>query len=100
MQRRHRILTTALVVGAATGISYAVRLAAFDVSPSLIIACTLATAACASFTVAWVADWLLVTTHRCKAPGCDFRVRLRGTSAVENRRLQEAAAAHPQHHLT
>ena len=36
-------------------------------------------------------------TYTCRTPGCDFRARLKAASAADNRRWQEAAAAHPHH---
>ncbi|MFE1728616.1 hypothetical protein ACFW6X_00410 [Streptomyces bacillaris] len=40
-----------------------------------------------------------LTTYACRTPGCDFRARLKAPSAADNRRWQEAAAAHPHHAL-
>ena len=44
-----------------------------------------------------IADAATMTTHRCTARGCDFRVRLSGADAAEDRRWQEIAVAHPHH---
>ncbi|WJY37902.1 hypothetical protein QT196_11725 [Streptomyces sp. P9-2B-2] len=97
MKRRHLILSATLVVGAAVGVSHAVQLSAYGVPVSLIVSCALATGATALVVASRVADVFDFTTHRCRVPGCDFRARVRGVNAAENRRWQETAAEHPAH---
>ncbi|GAA5615820.1 hypothetical protein CP981_11200 [Streptomyces platensis] len=97
MQRRHLLLSATLVVGAAVAISYAVKLSAYGVPASLVVSCSLAVGSTALVFASRLADLFEVTTHRCQAPGCDFQARVRGVSAVENRRWQETAAEHPTH---
>ncbi|SCK47236.1 hypothetical protein [Streptomyces sp. WMMB 322] len=76
-----------------------VRLHAYDVPFSLLLACGLALWSSLLVLCSRIAEAAKTTTHRCAAPDCGFTVRLRRTSPVENRRWQEMAAAHPEHRL-
>ncbi|WP_405838400.1 hypothetical protein OG528_12675 [Streptomyces platensis] len=98
MQHRYLALSASVIVGAATGITYAVRLADYGVPISLSLSCALSVFAVTMWLAGRVADALSpATTHRCAAAGCDFQVRLQGTGAAESRKWQEIAASHPDH---
>jgi hypothetical protein len=74
-----------------------VQLHGYGVPLLLMTACGLAVWSALLSLWGQVARAAATTTHRCTAPGCDFTVRLRHASAVDNRRWQETAAAHPAH---
>ena len=99
MQRRHIVLFASAAVGAAVAVTYEVQLLAYGVPASLAVSCSLAVFASAFWLAGFLGDVLTATTHRCQAPGCDFRARVRGVDAAENRRWQEAAAEHPHHRI-
>lgn len=95
---RHRALTAgAVTVSGALAIAIGVRLSGYGVPLSLLLACCLSCLATFSSLLFRVIGAWPTTTHRCTRPGCDFRVRLTHTDAVEHRRWQEIAAAHPHH---
>jgi hypothetical protein len=93
---RRRALVAGIVTGStALAALIGVRLAHHDVPLSLLVACCLSCLATFTSLLFHVADAWSTTTHRCKRPGCDFRVRLTHTDAAESRRWQEVAARHP-----
>ncbi|MBT2383099.1 hypothetical protein [Streptomyces sp. ISL-11] len=100
MKFRHLRLPAAALVGAAVAWSIGIRLRAYDVPMSINWACALALFANVTLSVNHLAEAASTTTHRCRVPGCSFRVRLWDVDAAESRRWQEAAAAHPGHALT
>ncbi|MGW3266785.1 hypothetical protein [Streptomyces sp. NPDC001056] len=95
--RRRLILSGTVAACAALAGAIGVRLSDYGVPVSLLVACS--TSCLATFTsLAFrCTEALSTVTHRCKQPGCDFRVRLANTDAAENRRWQEMAATHPHH---
>ncbi|MBM4794608.1 hypothetical protein HXP44_21715 [Streptomyces sioyaensis] len=97
VQRRRLALPAAALAGAVAAVSTGLRLAAYHVPASLSLSCALSVLASTVWLIAHIADALTVTTYRCQAPGCDFRVRLRITDAAESRRWQKIAAEHPSH---
>ncbi|MET7924200.1 hypothetical protein ABZT43_09480 [Streptomyces sp. NPDC005349] len=97
-QQRRRIVSLLLIaVALAVGVAITVRLASYDVPFSLLTACGLGTTGSVYSALLHIEELLTATTHRCTAPGCDFRVRMQRVDAGENRRWQEIAAAHPTH---
>ncbi|MEU6659586.1 hypothetical protein [Streptomyces sp. NPDC046821] len=97
-EHRRRIITL-LEFGAAVavGVAIGLKLAPYDLPFFVQAACVLGTANSAMSTLKAIEDAWTTTTHRCTAPGCDFRVRLQHTDAGENRVWREAAANHPSH---
>ncbi|MFD8391188.1 hypothetical protein ACFV2N_18815 [Streptomyces sp. NPDC059680] len=93
---RHRILVSGSVIASAVlaGV-IGVRLSGDGVPLALLVACCTSCLATFSSLLFRVIDAWSTTTHRCTRPGCDFRVRLTGVDAAENRRWQEIAAHHP-----
>ncbi|MFF1358680.1 hypothetical protein [Streptomyces sp. NPDC058297] len=97
-QQRRRIVSlletgVSIAVGAAIGF----RLAPYDLPFFLHAACVLGTAGSVLSALLNIEQAWTATTHRCTAPGCDFRVRIQHVDAGENRRWQETAANHPNH---
>jgi hypothetical protein len=93
---RHRILVTgAVAVSAALSVAIGVRLASYGVPAVLLLACCLSCTAAFSSLLFRLLDAWSTTTHRCKRPGCDFRVSLTHADSAEQRRWQEIAATHP-----
>ncbi|WP_367131411.1 MULTISPECIES: hypothetical protein [Streptomyces] len=92
-------MAIALSVGAAAAAVMWARLRPYGLSWDLMATCVLPVAGTIASTVLHVAEVLSVTTHRCTAPGCNFKVRMTAVDAAEDRRWQEAAAAHPDHRL-
>ncbi|MEU2873499.1 hypothetical protein ABZ769_30580 [Streptomyces olivoreticuli] len=97
MKLRRLRLPAAALVGAVVGADIGLRLCSYGVPVSLAVACALAVFANISAAVSHLIETASSTTHRCTVPGCTFRVRLTDPTAVESRRWQEAAAAHPGH---
>lgn len=97
MKLRYFRLIGACLVGAAVAWTAASRLHAYDVPAAMTWACSLALFANVMAAINHVVEVVFSTTHRCRVPGCRFRVRLPDADAVESRRWQEAAAAHPAH---
>ncbi|MCD9144360.1 hypothetical protein [Streptomyces albireticuli] len=97
MKLRHVRLPAAAVVGAVLALAIDSRLRSYGVSVSLSVTCALAVFANTSAAINHLVEIATATTHRCKVPGCTFRVRLPDADPVESRRWQEAAAAHPAH---
>ncbi|MGW6360538.1 hypothetical protein ACWFR5_36575 [Streptomyces sp. NPDC055092] len=95
--RRRLTLTAMVTVSAALAAGIALRLAPYHLPLTLHFACV--TAAFSTFLSLLLhgLEARETTTHRCTAPGCDFRVRMRHVDAAENRRWQEIASAHPAH---
>ncbi|MFA3838628.1 hypothetical protein [Streptomyces aureus] len=97
-ERRRRIVSL-LEIGVciAVGAAISFRLAPYDLPFFLHAACVLGTAGSALSALLNIEQAWTATTHRCTAPGCDFRVRIQHADAGESRRWQEIAAAHPRH---
>lgn len=94
--RRRRaafLISCFVVVGLATEIS--VRLAAYGVPATFLVACGMGVASSGLFLVERLATAASTTTYRCPSNGCDFKVTLTRVSAAEDRRWQETAATHP-----
>ncbi|MEU2873784.1 hypothetical protein ABZ769_32050 [Streptomyces olivoreticuli] len=100
LKLRRLRLPAAALVGAAVGAEIGLRLRPYGVPVSLAVACALAVFANISAAVSHLIETASATTHRCRVPGCSFRVRLTAADAAESRRWQEAAAAHPAHART
>ncbi|MFE5682255.1 hypothetical protein [Streptomyces sp. NPDC056512] len=96
-QRRRIVSLLEIGVSLAVGAAISIRLASYDVPFFLLTACALGTAGSALSALLNIEQAWTATTHRCTAPGCDFRVRIQHTDAGENRRWQETAANHPHH---
>jgi hypothetical protein len=95
---RRRITSAALIVCAsAVAGAIAVRLHSYGVPFGLITPCVLAVLSSALWLLIRAEEALSSTRHRCTATGCTFEVRMQNGSAVDNRRWQEVAAAHPTH---
>ncbi|WNZ12161.1 hypothetical protein [Streptomyces sp. 11x1] len=93
---RHRILTTgAVAVSAALSAAIGMRLSAYGVPLSLLVACTASGLATFSSLLFRLIEAWSTTTHRCTRPGCDFRVSLTRPTPADSRRWQEIAAHHP-----
>ena len=92
-----RAAALALVVSVGFGVVIGLRLAGYGVPVLLALSCGLLAAAGVHSLLHSIADGLSTTTHRCTVPSCGWRVRVRHVDAAENRRWQEAAAAHPAH---
>ncbi|MET7538264.1 hypothetical protein [Streptomyces sp. NPDC005507] len=100
MTKEHRRRIGSLLqigVSLAVGAVISIRLALYDLPFFLHAACVLGTACSALSALLNIEQAWTATTHRCTAPGCDFRVRMQHVDAGENRRWQEIAAAHPRH---
>ena len=98
MPLRRRVASLFQIAAAiAAGTAIGVRLSAYGVPLLLLTACAVSVASSALWLFERIAEALASTTHRCTAPGCDFRVRVQQVDAGENRRWQEIAAAHPYH---
>ncbi|MFF1565853.1 hypothetical protein ACFVY1_20400 [Streptomyces sp. NPDC058293] len=97
-ERRRRIVSLLEIgVALAVGAAISFRLASYGVPFFLHATCVLGTAGSVLSALLNIEQALTATTHRCTAPGCDFRVRMQHVDAGENRRWQEIAAAHPTH---
>ncbi|WP_405654466.1 hypothetical protein OHU25_32440 [Streptomyces sp. NBC_00117] len=97
-QQRRRIISLLQVgVALAVGAAISIRLSTYDVPFFLLTACALGTAGSVLSALLNIEQAWTATTHRCTAPGCDFRVRIQHSDAGESRRWQEIAAAHPTH---
>ncbi|MFF2252478.1 hypothetical protein [Streptomyces sp. NPDC058142] len=97
-QQRRRIVSLLQVgVSLAVGVAISIRLASYGVPFFLLTACALGTAGSVLSALLNIEQARVATTHRCTAPGCDFRVRIQHSDAGESRRWQEIAAAHPTH---
>ncbi|MGW1287768.1 hypothetical protein ACWD4N_29770 [Streptomyces sp. NPDC002586] len=95
--RRHIISLGIFAVSVLLAVVIGQQLTSYGVPLLLMLACT---TACMTSFMAFlfqVVEALATTTHRCRQPGCDFRVRLTNVDAGENRRWQEIAATHPHH---
>ncbi|MGW2366343.1 hypothetical protein ACWCZ5_12260 [Streptomyces sp. NPDC001667] len=99
MKLRRLRLPAAALVGATVATGIWSDLNGYGVQRSLMTVCSLAVFANITVTVDHLWKAASVTTHRCTARGCDFRVRLSDPTAAESRRWQEAAAAHPSHRV-
>lgn len=97
--RRRLVLSGIVVACAALVGAIGVRLSDYGVPAALLVACSLSCLATFTSLAFRVLDALSTTTHQCKQPGCDFRVRLTNADAAENRRWQEIAARHPHRAL-
>ncbi|MBT2382094.1 hypothetical protein [Streptomyces sp. ISL-11] len=97
MQYQRVRLPAAALVGAAVALTAGSRLRGYDVPVALTTACALALFANVACSINHLVEVAFATTHRCRVPGCSFRVRLPDADAAESRRWQEAAAAHPHH---
>ena len=88
-----------LLLAVATGFTTVLgaQLHGYGVPLALLAACCCGVWSCAVDLGIAVVKASTTTVHRCTTPGCEFTVRLRHTDAAENRRWQEAAAAHPAH---
>ncbi|ARZ67237.1 hypothetical protein SMD11_1576 [Streptomyces albireticuli] len=86
MKLRHFRLISAALVGTAVAWTAASRLHSYDVPAALTTACTLALFANVMAAISHVFEVVFSTTHRCRVPGCRFRVRLSDADAVESRR--------------
>ncbi|MET7661188.1 hypothetical protein ABZS99_20240 [Streptomyces sp. NPDC005463] len=97
-ERRRRIVSLLQIgVSIAVGVAISLRLASYDLPFFLHVTCELGTAGSVLSALLNIEQAWTGTTHRCTAPGCDFRVRMQHVDAGENRRWQEIAAAHPRH---
>ncbi|MFE5174107.1 hypothetical protein [Streptomyces sp. NPDC056634] len=97
-ERRRRIVSLLQIgVSIAVGAAISLRLAPYDLPFFLHATCVLGTAGSVLSALLNIEQAWTATTHRCTAPGCDFRVRMQHVHAGENRRWQEIAAAHPRH---
>ncbi|MEU3353792.1 hypothetical protein [Streptomyces sp. NPDC037389] len=94
---RHFAFPIASLIGGALGVDYAYELDAHHVPLLTMVACCLAIFASVYTAVRWFVEVLSATTHKCRAAGCGFRVRVSSTDPGESRRWQEIAAAHPVH---
>ncbi|MEU7163848.1 hypothetical protein AB0A70_04280 [Streptomyces morookaense] len=89
----------ALLTAAAVGSEDARQLVARHVPWALTAECALAVFATVEVAVRELLLRLCGETHRCRIDGCRFRIRLTCPNAVQSRRWQEIAAAHPTHRL-
>ncbi|MEU9699426.1 hypothetical protein [Streptomyces sp. NPDC047981] len=89
----------ALVVATVCGATTAIRLDAYNVPFSLAVACGLGAASTAFALLMRLVGRLGTTVYACPVDGCNFRARLTAASPADHRRLREAAAAHPAHHV-
>ncbi|RFC75500.1 hypothetical protein [Streptomyces sp. AcE210] len=96
-QRRRIVALLEIGVAIAAGAAISFRLAPYGLPFFLHAACVLGTACAVLSALLNIEQTWTGTTHRCTAPGCDFRVRIQHADAGENRRWQEAAADHPFH---
>ncbi|MGW6138091.1 hypothetical protein [Streptomyces sp. NPDC055140] len=96
-QRRRIVSPLEIGVALAVGAAISIRLASYGVPFFLLTACALGTACSVLSALLNIEQAWTATTHRCTAPGCDFRVRIQHADAMESRRWQEIAAAHPRH---
>ncbi|QKV93883.1 hypothetical protein HUT19_20715 [Streptomyces sp. NA02950] len=94
-QRLFPLLAEAIAAAMAANLGY--QLTDYDVPLALVLACALALYIAFRETLRQLAQARYTVTHRCTVPGCTFTVRLTRADAVENRRWQEIAAAHPSH---
>ncbi|MFE4717710.1 hypothetical protein ACFRLW_15035 [Streptomyces sp. NPDC056728] len=97
-QQRRRIVSLLEVgVSIAVGVAISIRLASYGVPFGLITPCVLSVLSSALWLLIRAEEALSSTRHRCTTQGCTFEVRVQNGSAVDNRRWQEVAAAHPTH---
>lgn len=99
MTARRIRMAIALCAGAGMAVAMWARLSPYGLPWSLALSCVVAVSGSISAATLHLAEALTMTTHRCTAPGCHFRVRVTGVDAAESRRWQEAATAHPDHRL-
>ncbi|MFH8748320.1 hypothetical protein ACH4GK_19335 [Streptomyces rimosus] len=95
MKRQRLVLPVAVAVGAVYAVAIGWRLASFHVPWMLLVACASALFVTAFTLVLRIAEARSTVVHRCRMEGCTFMVQVRHVDAVENRRWQEIAAAHP-----
>ncbi|MGW6404231.1 hypothetical protein [Streptomyces sp. NPDC055134] len=97
-ERRRRIVSLLQIgVSIAVGAAISLRLSSYGLPFFLHATCVLGTAGSVLSALLNIEQAWTGTTHRCTAPGCDFRVRVQNTDAGDNRRWQETAADHPFH---
>ncbi|MFD8366008.1 hypothetical protein [Streptomyces hygroscopicus] len=94
-QRLFPLLAEAIAGAMAGYLGY--QLTTYDVPLALVVACALALYIAFRESLHQLRQAPHTVTHRCTVPGCAFTVRLTRADAVENRRWQEIAAAHPSH---
>ncbi|MFE2440945.1 hypothetical protein ACFXDF_02535 [Streptomyces sp. NPDC059426] len=94
-QRLFPLLAEAIAAAMAGYLGY--QLSTYDVPLLLDVACALALYIAFRESLHQLRQAPHTVTHRCTVPGCAFTVRLTRADAVENRRWQEIAAAHPSH---
>ncbi|WP_058046266.1 hypothetical protein [Streptomyces roseifaciens] len=99
MATRHIRIAIALCAGAGMAVAMWARLSPYGLPWSLTLSCVVAVSGTISAATLHLTEMFAVTTHRCKAPGCRYIVRVTGVDAAESRRWQEIAAAHPGHQL-
>ncbi len=94
---RRLIPLVAALVGSAVAAYWVRNLHTYRVPLTEALVPAAAIFACAYSAAREILAALCAETHRCRVSGCNFRVRLTRPDAVESRRWQEAAAAHPDH---
>lgn len=97
-RRRRLTLLTEATIAMGLASTLAVRLSYYDVPLLLIAPYWLAATSALLELFDRIVQAASTTTHRCREAGCDFKVAVQHVDAAENRRWQEAAAAHPHHH--
>ncbi|KWT63140.1 hypothetical protein ADL21_04550 [Streptomyces albus subsp. albus] len=95
MKRQRLVLPAAVTVGVVFAVSTGWRLASYHVPLTLLVACASALFLTAFTLVLRIVEARSTVVHRCRREGCSFAVHVRHVDAVENRRWQEIAAAHP-----
>ncbi|MEU6984095.1 hypothetical protein ABZ946_11775 [Streptomyces sp. NPDC046324] len=98
--RNLRLADAAAVVAAGVcGAIVALRLDGYGVPFGLTVACGFGAASTLSALLMRLVERLGTATYACQVEDCTFRAELKAASAVDHRRWQEAAAAHPAHAL-
>ncbi|MFD7920525.1 hypothetical protein ACFV3R_15025 [Streptomyces sp. NPDC059740] len=99
MKKRRFLFPLAVAVSVLTGVTAAVRLAAYHVPGPLLVVYAVLTTSAIGTSIRFFAERLATTVHRCSADGCTFQVQERGVDAGESAYWREVAAAHPRHDL-
>ncbi|MEU6947786.1 hypothetical protein ABZ957_21500 [Streptomyces sp. NPDC046316] len=95
-----RLASAAATVAAVVcGVLVAAGLDPYGVPFALTVVCGLSATYTASELLMRLVERLGTVTYACRVEDCTFKAELKAGSAVDHRRWQEAAAAHPAHVL-